>query len=162
MSSEITNKFILDASAGFRMMWFNKKHPNAIFLDEREKCNPDVVGDYREMSQFPSEKFRLVVIDPPQFFDKWNRKKYKFAEDFGLLNPETWQSDLQKCFAECWRVLRPFGVLVLKWSDHDIKAKRLLKLFPVKPLFGQISKGDHKSSSRTYWFCFMKIPEGKK
>ena len=29
-------KFILDACCGGRMMWTNKNHPNAIYIDNRE------------------------------------------------------------------------------------------------------------------------------
>jgi len=28
-------KFILDATAGFRMMWFDKNHPYTVFMDKR-------------------------------------------------------------------------------------------------------------------------------
>jgi hypothetical protein len=58
------DKFILDATAGFRMMWLNKKHPNTIYLDQRPECEPDIVGDFRDLKQFPDESFRLIVFDP--------------------------------------------------------------------------------------------------
>lgn len=50
------DKFILDATAGFRMMWFNKHHPNAIYLDQRPECEPDIVGDFRDLKQFPEQR----------------------------------------------------------------------------------------------------------
>ena len=32
-------KFILDVTCGGRSMWFNKKHPNAIYTDIREEVH---------------------------------------------------------------------------------------------------------------------------
>jgi hypothetical protein len=37
------DKFILDACCGCRMFWFNKKHPNAIFIDRRERERKDLL-----------------------------------------------------------------------------------------------------------------------
>ena len=78
---------------------------------------------------------------------------------FGCLNAETWQSDLKRGFKECWRVLEDYGVLILKWNDINISAKRVLNVFSESPLFVNISSGGRKNSSKTYWFCFMKIPK---
>lgn len=68
-------KKILDATAGSRMMWFDKENESALFLDERcftdTLCdgrqldvNPDVVGDFRNMP-FEDNSFYLVIFDPP-------------------------------------------------------------------------------------------------
>ncbi len=153
-------KFILDATAGFRMMWFNKKHPNCIFLDQRPECEPDIVGDFRDLKQFPDETFRLVVFDPQHRRVKDGCPK-GFIQSYGALLPETWQSDFKKAFAEVWRCLKPYGILIFKWSSHKIKEKSVLQcFFPYYPLFGQKttgSKGNRKS--KTFWFCFMKIPK---
>ena len=163
MSSETTRKFILDATAGFRMMWENKQHPNTIYLDERSECNPDIIGDFRDLIQFPTERFRLVVFDPPHAVR--NTIHGRILHDFGVLKCETWQSDLKLGLKECMRVLKPYGILLFKWNTCSKKISEVKKLLPFKPLFMQTTKGDQKNrgrfSSTTVWFCFMKIPEGE-
>jgi len=137
-----TKKFILDATAGFRMMWVNKHHPNCIYLDQRPECEPDIVGDFRDLKQFKDETFRLVIFDPPHIIDKWqaNPEKSPFVKRFGVLCAETWQSDLKKGLLECWRILQPYGILQFKWSTHDKKIDGVLKELPFKPLIAEETK----------------------
>jgi len=167
------DKFILDATAGFRMMWFNKKHPNTIYLDCRPECEPDIVGDFRDLKQFPDETFRLIVFDPPHIIRKTRFCTMSMVRTFGSLEPDTWAEDLKKGFRELWRILKPFGILILKWSNHQINSNDVIKLAPEKPLFYQISSNLYRGGSRkralhgmdrvqTLWFCFMKIPEKEK
>jgi SAM-dependent methyltransferase len=63
-----------------------------------------------------------------------------------------WRDDLRKGFAECFRVLKPDGVLIFKWNEDQILVSEILKLTPEKPLFG------HRSGKRsqTHWMAFMK------
>lgn len=71
--------------------------------------------------------------------------------------------DFERGFNECWRVLEDYGVLLLKWNDHDISYKNVLQLFPEDPLFSNRTSGSGiKKASQTYWFCFMKIPMEEK
>ena len=165
------DKFILDSCCSGRSFWFNKKHPNALYIDNRKielgslkespnfEINPDQLMDFRKL-EFPDKSFKLVVFDPPHLKsldnNSWIGAKY------GTLNPETWREDILQGFNECWRVLDDYGTLIFKWSkSHDNRKKRdistaeLLKILPVKPLFG------HPSGSKinTIWMCFMKIPE---
>jgi hypothetical protein len=155
----MTEKFILDATAGYRMMWFDKQHPNTIFFDKRLEVNPDMVGNWTELINLPNESMNLIVFDPPQHISKWHKSEYNISKTFyqnvGILEAETWQSDFKKGFAEMWRVLQNKGVLILKWSDHDIDYKKVLALAPVQPLFGQIST--QRKTTKTYWFCFIKL-----
>ena len=159
-------KFILDATAGFRMMWFNKHHPNALYLDQRPECEPDIVGDFRDLNQFPDETFRLIVFDPPHIpkpRSNLTAKNAEFIRKFGYLNAETWQSDLKRGFSELWRDLKPYGILLLKWSNKYVSSDDILRLCSETPLFYQISQTrldlDGMKLLKTLWFCFMKIPE---
>lgn len=157
------NKLILDACCGGRMFWFNKQHPNTFYVDirredyfvtgkEKDKrfrsILPDKVMDFRCLN-LEDESFNLVVFDPPHL--KIGRKSY-FAQIYGSLE-KSWEEDLKKGFAECFRVLKNNGVLIFKWNESDILLKDILKLTPVQPLFG------HRSgkSQKTHWVCFMKI-----
>jgi hypothetical protein len=76
---------------------------------------------------------------------------------FGCLDPITWQTDLRKGFYELWRVLDDYGVLVFKWNIQQVPIKKVLRLFPVRPLFGHTTG----SKSQTRWMTFMKIPGQK-
>ena len=165
-------KFILDATAGFRMMWFNKKHPNTIYLDCRPECEPDIVGDFRDLKDFADETFRLIVFDPPHIVKKEKIVSASMLRRFGVLEAETWQSDLKQGFYELWRVLMPYGLLILKWSNFQISSDEIIKLAPELPLFYQVTSSKPRVPKRnrtpatsgtntvqTLWFCFMKIPK---
>ena len=137
-------KYILDAACGSRMFWFNREHPHTVFMDNREAdetlCDgrrlvikPDVLGDFRNMP-FADETFRLVVFDPPHMVqlgkNSWLCKKY------GKLSGESWKQDIAYGFRECFRVLKPYGVLVFKWCEEQIQLSKIIPLLPVPPLFG--------------------------
>ena len=155
-------KFILDACCGGRMFWFNKHHPNCIYIDKRitkegfnnyetHRVIPDEVGDFRKL-RFKDKSFKLVIFDPPHLIT--NCVTGAITKAYGNLIPETWQSDIKRGFNECWRVLDDFGVLIFKWSEVNVKRKELLRLIGKEPLIG------HKVGAKlnTNWFCFMKIP----
>lgn len=163
------DKFILDACCGPRMMWFNKQHPNCLYIDIRDEdkgfmesrdkreIKPDMVADFRDMP-FKDKSFKLVVWDPPHIIQKYN-PKVRMLATYGSLNPETWQSDLKKGFKECWRVLEDNGILIFKWSNcnkwSNSKAKGadVIKFFPVMPLFGQ------KAGKTATWYTYMKMSD---
>lgn len=75
MTPPARRRKILDACCGSRMFWFNKKHPDALYIDNRtmaptKQTNgatitvaPDEVMDFRKLG-LPDESFSLVVFDP--------------------------------------------------------------------------------------------------
>lgn len=156
-------KKILDACCGGRMFWFDKENPETLYIDNRRikpeklangqtfEIAPESLMDFRKMS-LKSESFHLIVFDPPHLSSpgrsSWMRKKY------GALDPVTWKTDLRQGFSECFRVLKPNGVLIFKWNEHQIPVSEILKLAPYRPLFGHTSG----RSSRTKWIAFMKTP----
>lgn len=156
-------KSILDVCCGGRMFWFDKKNPLTVFMDNRtfdgDLCDgrrfivdPDVVGDFRDIP-FPDNEFSLVVFDPPHLLkvggSSWLAKKY------GKLDKNTFRADLTRGFEECFRVLKPNGVLVFKWNEEDVKTSEIIRLSPVPPLL------EHKSGklNKTQWLVFMKPEE---
>ena len=149
-------KTIIDVCCGSKMFWFNRNHPEAVYMDIRELedtlCDgrklfikPDVIGDFRDIP-YPDNTFKLAVFDPPHLVklgkNSWMAKKY------GVLN-ETWPADIKKGFDECMRVLQPYGILVFKWNEEQIKIKDVLATIKYKPLFGD-------KRSKTMWMVFMK------
>ena len=153
---------ILDATCGSRTMWFNKHHPAVVYCDKRVEnitgtwgesertctVSPDIQCDFTCLP-FGDNSFALVVFDPPHLIKaketSWLVKKY------GKLD-ENWKQMLHDGFAECMRVLKPDGVLVFKWSEHDIPADNVWKAIGQRPLFG------HRSGKKsgTFWGVFMK------
>lgn len=157
----IDKKPILDACCGSRMMWFDKQNPLAIFMDIREEehtlCDgrrlevkSDVVADFTDIP-FPDGAFRLVVFDPPHL-KKLGEKSW-MAKKYGRLLP-TWETDLKGGFDECMRVLEPYGILIFKWNEYQIKVSKLLDVIKAEPLFGHPTK----RNGQTVWMCFMKTP----
>lgn len=152
-------KLILDACCGSRMFWFDKNHPNAVYMDNREESHtlcdgrelhikPDIIGDFTNMP-FKDEQFKLVVFDPPHLINLGNNSW--MAKKYGKLLP-TWETDLKAGFYECMRVLEPNGVLIFKWNENQIKLSEILNLIEYKPLFGHTSG----RASQTIWVTFMK------
>lgn len=145
-------------------MWFDKRHPNALYIDKEERLKgcieqrpefevkPDMLADFRALP-FPDQSFKLVVWDPPHIRNLGRTSIMR--KKFGSLEPATWQNDLAAGFRECWRVLKDDGVLIFKWNDADIKVSQVLDLFPVRPLFGHPTA----KQGKTHWCCFMKIKE---
>ena len=60
------------------------------------------------------------------------------AAKYGVLLP-TWKEDITQGFTECFRVLKPSGVLIFKWNEYQIPLAEILTLTPEEPLFGHTS-----------------------
>jgi len=78
-----------------------------------------------------------------------NSKVYCYYGD------KDWKTELSMGFSECFRVLEPYGVLIFKWAETQLKLKTVLALTDQKPLFG------HRRG-KTFWVAFMKFPKNMK
>lgn len=154
---------ILDMTAGSRMFWWDKHNPLVAFIDKRNEVytfmdrgkertieiKPDVVADWTHGLPFENESFNLVVFDPPHLLragkSSWLAKKYGVLDD-------SWKTDINKGFHEAMRVLKPYGTIMFKWNDEQIKLSEVLKCIDYKPLFGD-------KRSKTHWLFFMKTEE---
>lgn len=168
MSCPAEKPTVLDPCSGSRSFWFEPNDQRAMFGDLRREAvsvsdrshgrengqrvleiDPDMIMDFRDLP-FKNDFFHLVVFDPPHLLRAgakgWMQAKY------GVLSRETWRSDIATGFSECFRVLRPHGVLIFKWAETQIRVSEILPLAPHAPLFG------HKSGKRagTHWITFMK------
>ena len=142
------------------MMWYDRKDSRAVFNDRRREThtlsdgrqlevNPDVLSDFTALP-FPDNSFALVVLDPPHC--RRLEALGDVTKKYGVLIPG-WEEMLRAGFSECFRVLRPEGVLIFKWSSVQFPLKDILPLaLPHKPLFG------HQSGKRanTHWCAFLK------
>lgn len=150
-------KPILDACCGSRMFWFNKQNPNVVYADNRtldtELCDgrklvvaPDIISDFTDM-KFEDNTFHMVVFDPPHLIhageNSWLAQKY------GKL-PTDYKQYIKQGFNECMRVLKPYGTLIFKWNEEQIKLSEILANIDFKPLYGD-------KRSKTRWLVFMKL-----
>ena len=154
---------VLDVCCGPRGMWFDKRNPLAMFTDRRsetitmdypsghyvERIEPDMVADFTDLP-FPDNTFALVVMDPPHIAGQ-TEASGRIVKRYGMLTGD-WRDMLRRGFVECFRVLRPEGTLIFKWSECCIPVKEILPLALVPPLFG------HKSGKQmnTHWIAFLK------
>ena len=157
---------VLDMCCGPKMMWFEKCDERAMFIDKRRErhamerpkrgtveyteTDPDILCDFTDMP-FPGDTFNVVVFDPPHF-ERSGKIGY-LAKKYGWLDGD-WREMLRAGFEEGFRVLRPEGVLIFKWTATENPVSEILKLTPMRPLFG------HKSGKQqqTHWITFMKPP----
>ena len=165
-----SSKRILDCCCGPRMMWFDRQHPAAIFGDRRSETltvtdrshgkrdgtrtlniHPDVLLDFRSLP-YPDNSFHLIAFDPPHLVRAGARSW--LAAKYGKLSGD-WREDLRKGFLECFRVLKPNGVLIFKWNETQVKLPEVLALTPQRPLFGNTSG----RKAGTHWLVFMKLKE---
>jgi SAM-dependent methyltransferase len=161
----IAEKYILDATAGFRMMWYDKHDPNTLYIDQRPECEPDQIADFTHLP-YSDESFRLIIFDPPHIVRSGNIE-HNFYRTFGHLEPDNAKPVLQAGLKELYRLLKPYGVLLFKWCNYSIPSNEVIKLAPVKPLVYQVTankvtKEKHRHSEeniKTIWFCFMKKPD---
>lgn len=155
---------VLDACCATRAFWFDRKDSRALFIDNRRETvavdigtpgtigrspivvDPDQVADFTALP-FADHSFHLVVFDPPHV--QRTQARGAVTRRYGCLNGD-WREMLRKGFAECFRVLKPNGVLVFKWGESQFKVAEILKLTPEKPLFG------HKTSKTTHWCVFIR------
>lgn len=112
------------------------------------EIKPDIIADFRNIP-FNDNTFSMVVFDPPHLLkvgeNSWLTKKYGKLSD-------TWPQDLKQGFDECMRVLKPYGTLIFKWNEQQIKLSEVLKCFSSKPIFGN-------KRADTHWIVFMKVGE---
>jgi SAM-dependent methyltransferase len=156
-------KTVLDVCCGPKGMWFDKRDERALFLDKRCETHqndypsgykemsiaPDVIGDFTDIKQ-PDSSFSLVVFDPPHI-KRSETNSGEIGKRYGKLNGD-WKGMLQKGFSECFRVLKPGGVLIFKWCEVEIPIKEILELTNYKPLFGHKTK----KNLLTHWVAFIK------
>jgi len=153
------NVKVLDACCGGRMFWYDRANPIATFMDKRNEsfvlCNgmehhvkPDVVADFTNMP-FPDESFYLVVFDPPHLTSLGTDTSW-LAQKYGRLIGD-WRDMIREGFSECFRVLKPNGTLIFKWSSYEVPLSEVLELAPQPPLFGHTG-----TKINTHWMCFLK------
>ena len=154
----------LDVCCGSRMFWFDRQDERAVFADIRRETHtltdsssaggsrslvidPDLQADFRDLP-FADRSFHLVIFDPPHLVS--NGRSGWLAKKYGKLGAD-WRDDLSAGFRECFRVLKPFGTLVFKWNEHEVKVAEILRLTEERPLVGNRCG----KNARSHWLVFM-------
>jgi len=159
---------ILDATAGLREMWFIKHDPDTIYLDrfqgirqirgigwkaEYKEVKVDILADNRFLP-FQDNVFDMALYDPPHRVTRIRFSEFReggiFEKKYGTLEPDFWDIDLSRAAQELFRVLKPGGFLIFKWSEHDRRLEDVFPLFGYPPLFGAWTK------AQTWFIVFRK------
>lgn len=148
---------ILDLTAGYRAIWYKKKHPFATFLDRRPEVEPDFLCDTTAIPDSVGTEFDLIVYDPPHMNCGPNSN---MSQRYGYHTTSEILDVIVKTGREAARVAKPNALMALKWNTHDIKLNRIFKLLgDWEPLFGHLVKnGPH---SQTYWVMLRKLSENE-
>lgn len=156
---------VLDACCGSRMFWFDRQDDRAVYIDKRKErhtlkdksskggsrelvIEPDMQADFTDLP-FADESFALVIFDPPHLIRNGN--KGWLAKKYGKLEGD-WREELRQGFAECFRVLKPEGTLIFKWSEHEVPVSQILALTPERPLIGNRCG----KTAKSHWIVFFK------
>ena len=168
---------ILDATTGFKGIWYQKNHPFVTFMDVRTgktkntpgtkikhrrhfKLDPDVVADWTKTIPFDDNYFDMIVFDPPHFVLDKDAPDSCLTLRYSRLDKSSYRKDLSKGFKELYRVLKPEGVFILKWCENTIPVDEVLKLSPYPPMFGSNTKS--KGHTANYWILFIKYDVNQK
>lgn len=161
---------ILDATCGFKGIWYQKNHPFVTFMDKRKgfasstlhtkiknkrryTINPDVVSDWVH-APFPNNYFDMIVFDSPHFVIDKNKKDSNITKYYGRLNKSSYKKEISEGVNKLFKILKPEGVFIFKWCENTVDIDEVLKLFPYKPLFGSNTKSKGKTAN--YWILFIK------
>jgi len=173
----------LDATAGNRLMWKTKDSPHIIYIDIEPDLEypPDRFLDNTH-TDFPNDYFNAIFFDPPHF---WGKKKNelvvttpskKVADEkfnYGRTYPTYYGLDkyatkrdlivfINKAQKEFFRILKPSGMLWLKWSEVKITMNK------IRPLFNNWTemlciemKPSPVGKNRSFWVMYMKTQSSK-
>lgn len=145
---------IVDLSAGNRAVWYNKRHPDTVYLDIRPGVEPDIVCDTRSLPDLGPVD--LFCFDPPHCN---TGKNSDMSKRYGHHTTAEILDTIEKTGKEAHRVAAPNALMALKWNTHDIRLQRVFDLLPDwEPLFGHLTKDGSTSKSQTYWVMLRARP----
>lgn len=144
---------ILDLSAGNRAVWYDKKHPLAMYIDKRESVEPMIVCDSTKLPEHVGTDYNLTCWDPPHMNLGQNSN---MSKNYGYNTTQEILDLIKQTSVEAHRVSAPNALMALKWNTHDIKLERVFKLMDNwEPLFGHLVKNGPRS--QTYWVMLRRL-----
>jgi len=170
---------ILDATAGNRTMYVTKQADNIIYIDmeKRLEVKPTIFCDHHH-TPFPDHTFDTIIYDPPHswfegdfyytFPDKKSLKEmYPSARDsapryYGwdkIKNKSHLYHHIFDANKEFYRILKPDGLLWLKWNEMKVTLKSLMQVFEMWNVLLRIyvkAPSQTAGTKQTYWVAFIK------
>ena len=167
---------ILDATCGFKGIWYQKNHPFVTFMDMRKGTvgctkntkiknkrhkylEPDVVSEWKD-APFPDNSFDMIIFDPPHLLKNKDSSDTNLSLCYGRLDKNNYKTVLKEGMAKLFRILKPEGVFILKWCENSDKVDEIIKLAPYPPLFGSNTKS--KGHTQNFWILFIKYDVNSK
>jgi hypothetical protein len=137
-------------SAGARAVWFDKNHPDALYLDIRPEVSPSMVADTRELPAEVGDGYGLIVFDPPH---KNFGANSNMAKCYGHHTSAEIRDIIKRSAAEAHRVSKPDALMAFKWSSGDFKLQTALDLMADhwEPLFGHGVNHQQRRGNATSW-----------
>jgi hypothetical protein len=141
---------ILDLSAGNRAAWFNKNHPDAVYVDIRPEVEPMIVADSRALPGEVGTDYDLVIFDRPH---KNNAASFGMARSYGHFTAEEIRDIIKRTAAEAHRVTRHGALMAFKWNDHSRKLTDALGMLQPywEPLICHGIHRQQRHGSSTSW-----------
>lgn len=167
---------ILDATCGYRGIWYQKNHPLVTWMDARKgkfisyqnpkdkriyRVNPDVVSEWKD-APFEKETFDMIVFDPPHLVRKRETKESRMMIQYGYLYEKNYKQVLKEGIKKLFDVLKQEGVFIFKWDETDKSINEILPLFPFKPLFSNKTINHNPKKKDSYMVVFLKYDVNKK
>jgi len=174
------NARVLDATAGNRLMWKTKDHPNVFFIDIEPELEypPDRFLDCTK-TDFPDNWFYTIFFDPPHNWgipkneriftipskrvadEKFNYNR-TYPSYYGLdkfNNKSELIAFIDKAQREFMRILHQNGCFWFKWSEYAIPVHNIECLF--KDWNQMLKIRLHKTprgKTESCWIMYMKNP----
>ena len=147
---------ILDISAGNRAVWFNKTHPDAVYVDIRPEVSPTIVANSMHLPPEVGTEFTLIIFDPPHVNFGATAE---LSKTYGYHTTEQIREIVRESVREAHRVSLPDALMAFKWNNHDQKLDRILSLMAEwwEPLVGHKVASRTKHSSSTQWVLLKRL-----
>lgn len=143
---------ILDLSAGKRAVWFNRLHPDTVYVDMRPEMYPTVVADTKALPF--NHCFDLIVFDPPHMTHGPNSA---MAKTYTSMLADEIKDLIRKTSREAYRCAHDGTLMAFKWNDHDVRLDHILPLMEGwEPLFGHKTAWMNARGSSTVWVMLKK------
>ncbi len=148
---------LLDATAGYRMMWPNKHPPNTVFMDKKFDVRTDIVGVW-EFLPFRDDVFNCVIFDPPHIVRSSGvDSRFTMHKQYGA-----WRSRVQLIRALVHaqkEFARVTSRLCFKWGETRDSGS-LWRLLPLFDRWTQVFRRDWESKgsgkNMTSWVTFTR------
>jgi tRNA G10 N-methylase Trm11 len=143
---------IIDATAGYRLMWKGKDTRYTVFLDKRRECKPDILCDDRQLP-LRDHIADVIICDPPHRIreppGKHDPPRYHWInQHYSLFRTRTsYISYLYHTNTEFHRTIKENGRIHLKLTegtDHQGRCTHTKDLH-YWTNFQEVSRIQHKS-----------------